>query len=130
MTILRQNTYKYGSDDSLFAANGIKSTPADGYTLAAGLSGELLRGMPLMQGADAQELTPVTADSDVVVAILAEDVKDASTDLPIVAYQEGEFNKYAIQRALEAAGSAATVEGLTIAARKEGIYFKDVVKAV
>lgn len=130
MTIIRQGSYAYGDNDSLFAANGVKSIPADGYTLASGLTGALLRGFPLKQGATAFELTPVTADADQVVAILAEDVANAATDLPIVAYQEGEFNKYAIQRALEAAESTATVAGLTIKARAQGIYFKDVVKGV
>ena len=130
MTILRQGSYSYGSDDSLFAANGIKSIPADGYSLASGLTGALMRGFPLKQGATAFELTPVTADADQVVAILAEDVADAATDLPIVAYQEGEFNKYAIERALTAASSTATVAGLTVKARTHGIYFKDVVKGV
>ena len=130
MTILRQGSYTYGNDDSLFAANGVKSIPADGYSLASGLTGVLMRGFPLKQGATAFELTPVTADADEVVAILAEDVANAATDLPIVAYQEGEFNKYAIERALNAATSAATVAGLTIKARTNGIYFKDVVKGV
>lgn len=130
MTIIRQNTFQYGNDDNLFAANGVAAIPADGFTLATGLTGGLLRGMPLKQGATAFELTPVTADADQVVAILAEDVLNAATDLPIVAYQGGEFNKYAIQRALTAAASAATVEGLTIKARAYAIFFKDTVKGV
>ena len=130
MTILRQGSYTYGNDDSLFAANGVAAIPADGYTLGVGLTGALLRGFPLKQGATAFTLTPVTADADVVVAILAEDVANAATDLPIVAYQGGEFNKYAITRALTAASSAATVAGLTVKARVNGIFFKDVVKGV
>lgn len=130
MTILRQGSHTDGSDDSLFAANGVAAIPADGYTLASGLTGALLRGFPLKHGATAFELTPVTADADQVVAILAEDVANAATDLPIVAYQGGEFNKYAIERALTAASSAATVAGLTIKARDSGIFFKDVVKGV
>lgn len=130
MTIIRQNTFQYGDNDSLFAANGVAAIPADGFMLASGLTGALLRGMPLKQGASAFELTPVTADADQVVAILAEDVLNAATDLPIVAYEGGEFNKRAIQRALTAAASTATVEGLTIKARAYAIFFKDTVKGV
>lgn len=130
MTILRQGSYTYGNNDSLFAASGVAAIPADGYALASGLTGALLRGFPLKQGATAFELTPVTADTDVVVAILAEDVANAGTDLPIVAYQGGEFNKYAITRALTAASSTVTVAGLTVKAQVNGIFFKDVVKGV
>jgi hypothetical protein len=130
MTILRQGEYTTTAGDSLFAANGVAAIPADGYTLATGLTGKLLRGFPLKQGATPFELTPVTADADVVVAVLAEDVANAATDLPIVAYQGGEFNKYAIERALTAAASTATVAGLTVKARVNGIFFKDVVKGV
>lgn len=130
MTMIRQGSYAYGNDDSLFAANGVAAIPADGFTLATGLTGALLRGFPLKQGATPFELAPVTADADQVVAILAEDVANAATDLPIVAYQGGEFNKYAIERALTAATSAATVEGLTIKARDYAIFFKDTVKGV
>ncbi len=130
MTMIKQYSQAYGNDDSLFAANGVAAIPADGFTLATGLTGALLRGFPLKQGATPFELTPVTADADQVVAILAEDVANAATDLPIVAYQGGEFNKYAIERALTAATSAATVDGLTIKARDYAIFFKDVVKGV
>lgn len=130
MTKLRQGTYTYGSNDSLFAANGVAAIPADGYTLATGLTGAYLRGFPLKQGATPFELTPVVASADQVVAILAEDVENAATDLAIVAYQGGEYNKYAIERALTAKASEATVAGLTIKARDSGIFFKDVVKGV
>lgn len=130
MTILRQGSYTYGNNDSLFAANGVAAIPADGYALASGLTGALLRGFPLKQGATAFELGPVTANADVVVAILAEDVANAGTDLPIVVYLGGEFNKYAITRALTAASSPVVVVGLTVNARVNGIFFKDVVKGV
>lgn len=130
MTILRQGSYTNANDDSLFAANGVAAIPADGYTLASSITGGLLRGFPLKQGATAFELRPVTADLEVVVAILAEDVANTGTDLPIVAYSGGEFNKYAITRALTAASSAATVAGLAVRARANGIFFKDVVKGV
>ena len=130
MTVLTQSTYKFGETDSLFAATQTAPVVADGFVLAAVLSGELLRGTPLIQGATPDELTPVTADSEEVVAILAENVADASTDLGIVAYQSGEYNKFAIQRALDAASISATVDGLTIKARTNSIYFKTAIKAV
>lgn len=130
MTIIRQGSFTIGNDDSLFAANGVVGIPADGYTLASGLTGQLLRGMPLKQGVTPFELTPVTANADATVAILAEDVANAATDLAIVAYQGGEYNKFAIERALVASGSAATVEGLTITARSMNIFFKETVKGV
>lgn len=126
---LQKRTYSESAGDSLFAANGIKSIPADGYALAAAVTGKLKRGFPLKQGATAFELTPVTADADVVVGILADDA-DVTISRAVAAYQEGEFNKYAIQRALTEYASAATVDGLTLLARDRGIYFKDVIKSV
>ena len=62
MTILRQGSYTYGNDGSLFAANGVAAIPADGYTLASGLTGALLRGFPLKQGATAFELATMVSN--------------------------------------------------------------------
>ncbi len=126
---LQKRTYTEAAGDSLFASNGVKSIPADGYTLAAAVTGVLPRGLPLKQGATAFELVPAAADADAVVGVLADET-DVTVSRAVAAYQEGEFNKYAIQRALTAYGSEATVDGLTLLARNRGIYFKDVIKSV
>lgn len=129
MAQLKQRSYSEGAGDSLFASNGVKSIPADGYTLAASVVGVLPRGLPLKQGATAFELTPVTADEDVTVGILADET-DVTIGRAAAVYQEGEFNKYAVQRALTAFESSAKVDGLALLARDRGIYFKDVIKSV
>lgn len=121
-----KKTYTTTAGDSLFAATGVKSIPADGYTLAAGLTGALPRGQALKQGATARELTPVTVAADQVVAILADGVEDASVvDTAISVYEEGEFNRYAITFI-----DPLTYADFEVKARMKGIYFKDVIKAV
>ena len=126
---LAKKTYETATGDSLFAANGVKSIPADGYVLASTVTGKLKRGLPLKQGATASELLPVSAAADQVVGILADDT-DADLSKGIVAYEEGEFNRYAINEALEASGISLTYSDLEVKARMKGIYFKDVVKTV
>lgn len=125
---LQPKTYTEDFSDSLFAATGVKSIPADGYTLAAAVTGTVLRGQALKQsddvGATARELEPVSAATDQVVAILAETV-DTTETKAIAVYEEGEFNRYKVIFA----------EGLTYAdfevkARMKGIYLKDVVQWV
>lgn len=126
---LKPRKYSETVGDSLFAATGVKSIPADGYTLAAAVTGVLVRGTPLKQGATARELLPVAAAEDQVVAILA-DTTDTTVTKAVAVYEEGEFNKYAIQRALDADSIALATADLEIKARMKGIYFKDVVKTV
>ena len=126
---LNKRTYTVDAGDSLFAANGVKSIPADGYELAASVTGQLKRGLPLIQGATPRELIPVATATDQVVAILADDT-DADVTKGISAYQEGEFNRYAVLAAMEASSLAITYTDLEVKARMAGIYFKDVVKNV
>lgn len=129
MPHLTKRNYTQDAGDSLFAATGVKSIPADGYTLAAAVTGKLNRGTPLIQGATARELTIVAAADDQVVAILADDV-DTAISKAVAVYEEGEFNKFAVGRALTASGNAITTAQLEVKARMKGIYFKDVVKSV
>lgn len=124
---LQKRVYTEEKGDSLFAATGVKSIPADGYSLPAAATGIIERGFPLKQGATARELTPATAAADQVVAILAETV-DTTVSKAISVYEEGEFNKYAVQDVLTAAGATPTVADLEVKARMKGIYFKDIVK--
>jgi len=129
MAQLQVRKYATEAGDSLFAATGVKSIPADGYTLAAAVTGKLVRGTPLIQGATPFELTVPASATDQIVAILADNT-DTTIGRAIAAYEEGEFNKYAVQRALDAAEIVLSVDDLTIKARTKGIYFKDVIKSV
>lgn len=129
MAQLQVRKYTKDAGDSLFAATGVKSIPADGYTLASTVTGKLKRGTPLIQGATERELTVVAAETDQVVAILADDT-DTAISKAVAVYEEGEFNKYAVGRALTAASIAVTTDQLEVKARMKGIYFKDVVKTV
>lgn len=125
---LQPQTYTEDFSDSLFAATGVKSIPADGYTLAATVTGKLLRGQALKQsdevGATARELEPVSAATDQVVAILAETV-DTTATKAIAVYEEGEFNRYKVIFA-----DTFTYADFEVKARMKGIYFKDVVQWV
>jgi hypothetical protein len=119
---LTKKTYAEPAGDSLFAATGVKSIPADGYKLPAAAATVLKRGQALKQGASARELTPVTAAADQVVAILADDI-DPAVSKAISVYEEGEFNRYKVIFAAET-----TYADFEVKARMKGIYFKDVIK--
>ncbi|QHJ79158.1 MAG: hypothetical protein [Caudoviricetes sp.] len=121
--MLKKTTYTNTAGDSLFAATGVKSIPADGYVLAAAVTGKLPRGTALKQGANARELTILAATTDQVVAILADDA-DTAVTRAIAAYEEGEFNRYKVTFA------TGTYADYAVLARMKGIYFKDVVKTV
>lgn len=120
---LKPRTYTNDAGDSLFAATGVKSIPADGYVLAAAVTGTLPRGTALKQGATAHELTILAAAEDQVVAILADDT-DTAVSRAIAVYEEGEFNRYKVSFA------TGTYADYAVKARMKGIYFKDVVKTV
>lgn len=115
-----------GAKNDIFAHTGVKSIPADGYTLAATVTGVVARGVPLKQGATAYELLPVSADTDEVVAIAAATVDTAVTKA-MPAYEEGEFNANQISLVLPV---GTTIAGLRANATKHGIYFRDVVSPV
>lgn len=121
---LAKRVYTEATGDSLFAATGVKSIPADGYVLPTALTTKLKRGQALKQGATARELTPVETADDQVVAILADDT-DAALSKGIAVYEEGEFNRYAVMFA-----ETTTFADFEVKARMKGIYFKDVVKTV
>ena len=132
---LQPVTHTEDFSDSLFAATGVKSIPADGYVLADDVTGVVQRGQALKHNiavdeegatsiANPRELIPVTDATDQVVAILAETVNTAETKA-IAVYEEGEFNRYKVIFADDL-----TYADFEVAARMKGIYFKDVVQWV
>lgn len=122
----KTNTYETGAINDIFAHTGIKTAPSGGYILADAVTGEVKRGMPLKRGATAYELLPIEADADLVVAVAAATV-DTEFTKAMPAYEEGEFNAHVIEGLLP---SGVTIAGLYANAAKQGIYFRDVVKAV
>lgn len=122
--ILQPVTTKDSMGDNLFASNGVHGVVADGYTLAAATTGVILRGTALKQGATSEEVTPVAAAADAIVAIAAADIDTAVTKA-IPVYLSGEFNRYAI-----ILPSGVTYADVQVKARANSIYLKDVVKGV
>ena len=118
-----------GAVNDIFAHSGNKSIPADGYVIAASITGVITRGLPLKQGATQRELTPVAATTDLVVAVAAATI-DLAVTKAMPAYEQGEFDRVQIQKAITARAIEVTTDDLAIKARSQGIFFRDVVKPV